>query len=95
MKITKLLLIGLAVIFFACSEDEDPKADRAGLIGSWTVTAVDYAGTSTTSVQGVDVKANFTGKGKEMNLTATFNDNPATFTSAGDYVIEVTTTVFV
>lgn len=92
MKITKLLLIGLAVIFFACSEDDDPKPTREGLLGGWTVTAVDYAGTTTTTVQGISAKSDFTGKGKDMAMSINFNDNPATFTSAGSYTVTLTST---
>jgi hypothetical protein len=92
MKITKLLLIGLAVIFFACSDDDDPKPTKEGLVGTWTATAIDYAGTTTTSVQGIELKSDFTGKGKDMAMSVIFNDNPATFTSAGSYTVTLTST---
>ena len=94
MKITKLLLISLAVILFACGgEDEDPKpVTTDGLVGAWALTGLNYAGTSKTSTGGFEVAADFTGTGKDMNMTITFKENPATFTSQGKYTITLTTT---
>lgn len=93
MKITKLLLISLAVILFSCGDDEDPQPTGDGLTGTWAVTGIDYAGTTTTSASGMEIEADFTGTGKNMNLTITFKENPATFTSAGNYIIALKTTV--
>lgn len=92
MKITKLLLLSIAVIFLSCSED-DPKPTSEGMVGAWTITAVDYRGTTTTSALGTNIKADFTGTGKDMNLTTTFNANPNTVVSEGSYTIVLTTTV--
>jgi len=92
MKIAKLLLLSLAVIFLSCSEDEDPKPTTEGMAGAWKITALDYKGSTTTTAQGASIKADFTGTGKEMNLITTFNTNPNTVTSQGSYTIVLKTT---
>jgi hypothetical protein len=92
MKITKLLLLSLAVIFLSCSEDEDPIPTSEGMVGDWAITALDYKGTTTTTAQGVSIKADFTGTGKDMDLITTFNSNPNTVTSEGSYTIVLKTT---
>lgn len=93
MKITKLLFLSIAVILFSCSEDEDPLPTNEGMIGTWAVTGINYKGTTTTSGAGVNLKADFTGTGKEMDFTTTFNHDPNTVTSEGSYVIELKTTM--
>lgn len=93
MKITKLLLLSLAVIFLSCSEDEDPLPTSQGMVGTWNVTSVDYKGTATTTVLGASMKADFTGKGKDMTLTSTFSENPNTVFTEGSYTIELKTTM--
>jgi len=93
MKITKLLLLSIAVILFSCSKDEDPKPTGEGLLGTWTLTGLNYYGTTTTRASGMTVEADFTGKGKDMDCTTTFEASPNTVTSQGSYIIELTTTV--
>ncbi|HMG91566.1 MAG TPA: hypothetical protein VK589_16025 [Chryseolinea sp.] len=92
MKITKFLLLSLAVIFLSCSEDEDPKPTSEGMVGNWAITALDYKGTTTTTAQGASIKADFTGTGKDMDLITTFNSTPNTVTSEGSYTIVLKTT---
>ena len=92
MKITKLLLLSLAVILLSCGEDDEPLPTSQGMVGTWAMTAVDYKGTSTTTVLGVSAKADFTGTGKDMNLITTFNENPNTVISEGSYIIVLKTT---
>ncbi|MBX2970416.1 MAG: hypothetical protein KF803_13690 [Cyclobacteriaceae bacterium] len=93
MRHTKLLLLALAVILFSCNDDEAPMPTREGMVGIWKVTAINYKGTSTTTVMGTSIKANFTGTGKDIDLTTTFGDNPNTVTSEGSYIIVLTTTM--
>ena len=93
MKTTKLLLLSLAVIFLSCSEDDEPPLPTSqGMLGTWTMTAVDYQGTSTTTVQGISTKADFTGTGKDISVVSTFNDNPNTVVTEGSYIIVLKTT---
>lgn len=92
MKITKLLLLCIAVILFSCSEDEDPIPTSDAMVGSWTVTALTYSGSTTTTISGVTLKADFTGTGKDMDLTTTFGLSPNTVTNEGSYTIVLTTT---
>lgn len=93
MKLTKLILISFSVILFSCSDDEAPMPTSEGMLGIWNVTAISYEGSTTTTVMGVSVKANFTGTGKDMDLTTTFNESPNTVTSEGSYTIVLTTTM--
>jgi hypothetical protein len=93
MKIAKLLLLSLSIIFLSCSDDEDPKPTSEGMVGTWNITAVEYTGTTTSSILGQTIKADFTGTGKDMDLTSTFGMNPNTVVSAGGYTITLKTTV--
>jgi hypothetical protein len=93
MKITKLLLFSVAVILFSCGKDDDPIPTSQGMVGAWTITALDYKGTTTTTAQGASVKADFTGTGKALNLTVTFKDNPKVVTNEGSYTIVLKTTI--
>ncbi len=92
MKITKPFLLGLAVIFLSCGEDDDPLPTSQGMLGAWAMTAVDYTGTSTTTALGNSIKVDYAGTGKDMNLTTTFTENPNTVTSEGNYIIVLKTT---
>lgn len=87
MKTTRLLLLSLAVIFLSCSEDEEPLPTSQGMVGTWDMTAVDYTGTSTTTMQGASMTTDYTGTGKEMNVVSTFTENPNTVLTQGSYII--------
>jgi hypothetical protein len=91
MKIAKLFLLGLAVILFSCGKDDDPAPTADGLIGAWSITALEYGGSTITTVSGITITSDFTGVGKDMNMTVTFNQNPNTVTSQGSYTIALTT----
>lgn len=93
MKTTKLLLLSLAVIFLSCSEDEERLPTSQGMVGTWSMTSVDYTGTSTTTMQGASLTADYTGTGKEMNVVSTFAENPNTVLTEGSYIIVVKTTM--
>ena len=92
MKITKLFLLSLAVIFLSCSEDEELIPTSEGMVGNWTATSLDYKGTTTTAAQGATIKVDFTGTGKDMDLITTFDSNPNTVSSEGSYTIVLKTT---
>ncbi len=94
MKITKLLFLAISILLLSCSEDEDPLPTEEGMLGTWIITDLTYSGSTTTTVAGISpIKADFTGFGKDMDLTTTFNADPNTVTSEGSYTIEITTTV--
>ena len=93
MKITKVLLFCLAIIFLSCSEDEDPMPTSQAMVGEWAISSLDYKGSTTTSYEGASLTANFTGTGKDMDLTTIFSENPNTVTSAGSYTIVLTTSM--
>ncbi|HMQ49066.1 MAG TPA: lipocalin family protein [Saprospiraceae bacterium] len=93
MKILKLLLvIGVITFFASCTEDDNTPS--GGLVGTWKVTAVDYSGTSTTSLPGFPTTtATFTGTGTDMDLTITFKENPNEYKTSGDYSINLVSTI--
>lgn len=93
MKITKLLLLSLAVIFFSCSEDEDPKPTTDGMVGAWNLTALTYKGKTTTTVEGNTATADFTGTGKDMDFITTFSKDPNEVVGLGSYTIVLKTTM--
>ena len=88
-----LLLCALSMFAFAsCSGDDDGPAG-VGLVGTWKVTTIDYAGTSTTNSGGTTFTSDFTGTGYDMDLTISFEENPNEYTTSGDYSIEVQSTL--
>jgi hypothetical protein len=93
MKITKLFILALAVVFLACKDDEDPLPTAAGLLGDWSLTALTYEGSTTTTVAGISITSEFVGVGKDFDLTVLFEENPNTVLSVGSYTIELTTTI--
>jgi uncharacterized glyoxalase superfamily protein PhnB len=92
MKITKLLLLSIAVIFYSCGDDEDPKPTSEKMVGTWAITALDYKGSATSTNGGTTLTADLSGTGKNMNITTTFGANPNTVTSQGSYTIVMKTT---
>jgi hypothetical protein len=83
----------LLCLVFACSKEDTPEpANGAGLKGNWKVTDIKYAGTSTTTIQGMSFPSTFTGTGYDMDLTLAFSEDPNTYTTTGDYSIELTST---
>jgi hypothetical protein len=92
MKVTNLLLLGVAVILFSCGDDDPKPSASQKIVGAWAITAVDYKGTTTSTVQGSTIKTDFSGTGKTMNLTATFGSNPNTVKSEGSYTLAMTST---
>lgn len=93
MRITKLVLLCLTVISWSCSEDEDPMPTSQGMVGTWAISNLEYKGTTTTSFEGGSLRADFTGTGKDMDLTTSFSANPNNVTSAGSYTIVLKTTM--
>jgi hypothetical protein len=87
MKTAKLLLLCLTVLFFSCSDNEDPQPTSKGMVGSWAISAIDYKGTTTVTEAGKSEKIDYAGTGKDMNLTATFTENPNNVTTVGSYKI--------
>lgn len=65
MKVLSLVLLSSLVLLFSCSQGDDPQPTSEGLVGTWTVTGIDYKGSTTTTITGVSLKADFTGTGKD------------------------------
>ena len=92
MKITRLFLFSLVVSLFSCSEKDDPKPAGDGLPGAWSMTGLEYSGTSTATFDGGgSIAATFTGVAKNIAHTVTFTENPNEVISEGSYTIVLTT----
>jgi len=95
MKFAKLFFITASVaFFFSCSEDtDDVPSPSNSLIGSWALTEVEYEGTTTTTFDGQQTNATFTGTGYDMNFSIQFNENPNDYEADGTYSIRLETTI--
>lgn len=94
MHILKFLLAPAVCLSLLVSCTKNDQTKPLGSIeGTWKVTVISYAGTSTTHVAGQTVKADFKGKGKDMDLTLTFSKNPDVYVAKGSYRIEMHTMV--
>lgn len=87
----KSLLLGLTILIFSCSKENETPYDESMVVGNWQLTSIDYSGTSTTSILGIKAVTNFTGKGIDMDFKVGFVDDPNEYISMGDYNIELTT----
>lgn len=96
MKIFKLFLFTAFIsLTISCSSDDDSSspANSSDIVGVWQGTAVDYRGTSTTTMQGQTITADYVGEAYDIDYTLTFTENPNKVISDGSYSIELTTTV--
>ncbi|AHM58293.1 hypothetical protein D770_00075 [Flammeovirgaceae bacterium 311] len=95
MNLSKISLFFVLLCFvLACSKEDAPTpVAKEALTGTWKVTDIAYAGTSTTTIQGMSFPSDFTGTGYDMDLIVNFEENPNTYTSSGDYSIKVTSTL--
>lgn len=88
----KITLLSFALVFFASCEDDDSSNDTsADLVGTWSMTSLDYDGTSSTTFQGTTTSIDFIGEGTNIDYTLTFDENPNNFDASGSYDIELTT----
>lgn len=91
MKYLHLTLVALLVVsLFSCSKNEDSPKPSEQLVGKWRMTSFTYTGSSTTNYGGESTTAPFSGTGKDMDAHISFASNPNTYTSTGDYTIELT-----
>ena len=100
-KILFTLAIGLATLT-SCESDlvNLPPNDSVGsgvtsgnLVGSWKMISLNYNGATVTTVQGVDVTADFVGQGSDYNYVMEFSEAPNNYSSTGTYDIALATTI--
>jgi len=92
MKLIKFLFFAILISSLtACNSDDDLTNDTQ-IEGTWKVTEIHYEGTSVTNSAGVTVETMYVGDGVNMDLEITF-DSDQTFSSEGDYGIDLTATV--
>ena len=84
----------IAFNFLSCSDSVDNfDVLKEDLLGEWTMTAVNYSGTSTSTLQqGNPVEVFISGEGKNINSEMTFTDNPKRVFTSGSYELELTAT---
>lgn len=82
-------IILLCLFLTCCSEDDEPDSSADALLGTWSLTGLEYSGSSSTPGPSGVLTTNFTGEGYDMDLTVEFSANPNTFTTAGDYGIRL------
>lgn len=87
-------VIFIAFNFLSCSDSDDNfDVLKEDLLGEWTMTAVNYSGTSTSTLQqGNPVEVFISGEGKNINSEMTFTDNPKRVFTSGSYELELTAT---
>lgn len=84
------LVVLLFVSLLSCSKNDDSPKPGGQLVGTWKMTSFTYTGATTTIFDGESITTPFSGTGKEMNVHISFAANPNTFTSTGDYTVELT-----
>lgn len=91
MNFLRLSALALLCLFFtACSDDdEDTEISTDAFLGTWSLTELEYKGSSSTSTPLGPVTTNYTGEGFDMDLTVEFSADPNTFTSEGDYGLKL------
>ncbi len=87
------IVIALVIMVTGCKKenDNDPNIDSS-VVGVWTCTALDYAGTTVTEMSGQSLTTNFVGEGYDIDFILTFTEDPNKATSDGSYSIKLTTT---
>ncbi len=90
MKLLKCLaLFALILSLNACSGDDDINPNDSGIVGTWTMTELTYSGSSVNNVGSPPITTTFTGVGKDMDTTITFDEDKS-YSSIGNYTIALT-----
>ncbi|MFC4633753.1 lipocalin family protein [Dokdonia ponticola] len=94
-KLVKLCMVLFVVTsFVSCSTDDDGGSDTsASLVGTWSVTSLDYEGTTSFDFLGETINTSFEGVGQNLDLDFTFTENPNEYTAEGSYDIVLDFTV--
>ncbi|GGG20817.1 hypothetical protein GCM10011344_21950 [Dokdonia pacifica] len=86
------LCIALLVItsFVGCSSDDDSNNDTsASLVGTWTVTSLEYEGATSFELLGEPINTSFDGVGQNLDLEIEFTESPNEYRSSGSYDVVV------
>ncbi|MCM4158902.1 hypothetical protein FHG64_01400 [Antarcticibacterium flavum] len=98
MKLLKALMLLLAVtVLFACSKDDDtppdpPIEEATGIEGEWQLEEYDYSGSSTVSHEDFTYTSSYAAVAKNLNVKLTIKTDPNTWSTEGNYTLELTTT---
>jgi hypothetical protein len=94
MKNLRLLTVVFALLFFSCSEDNDPRIiDTTNLAGTWNLQSFENDITTTIDVLGIPVTSKTDAIAEDIQVQITFSENPDIVVSEGSYTLVVTTTV--
>ncbi len=98
MKNRLLALIILSCLAFSSCNDEPelPTIDTERfLVGTWVLSGLAYDGVSTvTDADGNITETKFTGDAEEIDISLIIETDPNVYTSAGSYVVSVTSELF-
>ena len=99
MRNTIYIFLILSVLSFgSCDDDseiEEETVENSLLVGTWTMTGLTYDGVSTvTDSDGLETQTEFIGEAEAIDITLIFEQGPNVYTSAGSYVIPVTSELF-
>jgi len=89
MKLTKALLLMVALFgFFACDNEDNPSTNTDDIIGNWEVSAYSYEGTTTTTSGGASFTTDFMGDATDVTASVEFKTD-GTYSSTGGYTISL------
>ena len=90
-----LLYLTLSIfIFTSCGDDSEDEAPNA-VLGTWTSTDIQYAGTTTPLMDGGELfKVDFIGESVDVSNYRLILNSDQSYTVEGDFVINLTTTFF-
>ncbi|WP_323787666.1 hypothetical protein [Psychroserpens sp.] len=99
MKKLHVLFIALALVFTACSSDDNNTNNDPGdgdvngeLLGLWNAVDVLYTGDTVVEVAGQTIVTDFVGESYDVDFTLEFTENPNEYVSEGSYSVELTST---
>lgn len=98
MKILKASMLLLAfTILFSCSKDDDPSPtppveEPTGIEGEWQLEEYDYSGSSTVSHEEFTYTSSYVAVAKNLNVKLIIDTEPNTWSTEGNYTLELTTT---
>lgn len=95
-KLNLILILAVTSFFISCDKENDAAENSAieetSLIGEWQLTGyLQEDGKNTTTNGSQSSTLNYSSVGKDYDMTITFNENPKTVVSNGQYGVVLTT----
>lgn len=87
-----LILFVFSAFIFGC-ETSDNDLTTASIIGVWNGVSINFTGTGAAEIQVVPVTADVDGEGYDIDYTVTFDEDPNTVSTVGNFSVEATATL--